>query len=1345
MLCCLLGTAWADEFTGKVVTQTKATELKTDTWYSLYNTTSKKFLYENGKGALTTTNTPASNFANDVTGTLVKLVSNGNEWYLQTGRGNYIGEPGGSTTATPTASYTIESTTSGYTLKNGDKYLSSSATDIIGSTTTSTWTLYEVSLKTQDQLTGSQRKIFINNQLKKSEGSLVRLNNKRIETSYLTATANNKVAGATSLGATNLSQIWLVVANGDGYAIRNANTGLFLHSSFKEQSGSSTTLYIQASPNNNENEAFYNVSNKADFSGNSCLNLNGDGVSLFEWSYSGDPGSDWQMYVVSEISIEDVRDNIMKNDPYAGELKENTYYRIINENYNQYLSDADGYMNCRDLNEGLYTQYWTLKKNGEGWMIQNVFTDNYIHPQTQTSNSFPTRSNAATMYITDTGDEWKNAWYITGSKGNTSGMHCDASKNVVLWSNNNASNIWLFEEVELNAEDIEAAKAEKKAYEDMVANLSTIQGHLDNLFTDKACTTLKSEIAGLSDEALAENADFKALPADIQAMTLKIKNDTWGLKSETATKAVADGNYEKFFRMNEYMPYSHHERMATEIGQSNAYGKLSNPTGIYLPQGKVAYIYLDEAAPAGTTLQVEAVGVFPDNCGGARTGQTTDLHKGLNLISYTEDKMLFIFYEVQDVNRKVTDFANAKIHIEGGVVHGAFDTTRGMKNQDWTNMTKLGLIENFGIIQLKSDNIVMLMKREETLDALSKARSSYGTSYTDVELLLHVWNTIIANEEYYQGLDSFGERYRNIWNAFSVDHNYMYATTYGSYFNNNTLGDVLDYYNMTHSAGALWGPSHEYGHNHQSVINCIGNMEVSNNLFSNINVWEAGISSTRGRTPKDNFTDLGNGKHWLDRDIWIRTKMYFQLYLYFHEMGVEPQFYQKLFAALRADRMRGTGQWKMVSTDDGDVSAQIYYGKDDYLKFAKKCCDVAQMDLSEFFESYGFFVPVEDYYGDDYAKYVLTTTQSDINAAKRYMQKYPKKAGNIMFINDYVKTHPANKDNKFKAVPAANGMKVAYSSEEPFGSVTTGDYAEYDGRTDYVVDGDYYQISGSTITFKGDNYLGHKVYDLEGNLIWAVANEKETIPAAIKSKFPNEVVVVAVEPNMNDIPCHYYKSGTSPIYKIQVTFPSGTQNNWWVNQNVDKYMPTNAIAVVTGTSEANEAVLSSKNVANKAGVAKNLVIDGDVACVIPQDIAVENLAFSKSGEGYQALVLPFDVPNATTIVNEEKVKKELVEAGSPVVMNGMVNFELPDVALKAGSFQSSETGCVLAADGNTIIVSEGGISPFTYIFKHPTAINDILSQPNAGELKVYDINGRRITSVKQPGLYIINGKKVLVK
>ena len=97
------------------------------------------------------------------------------------------------------------------------------------------------------------------------------------------------------------------------------------------------------------------------------------------------------------------------------------------------------------------------------------------------------------------------------------------------------------------------------------------------------------------------------------------------------------------------------------------------------------------------------------------------------------------------------------------------------------------------------------------------------------------------------------------------------------------------------------------------------------------------------------------------------------------------------------------GSWddSLTADSDGDGTIDVKggyksYGKNDYLHIAKMMCDAAGEDLSEFFEAYGMFIPVSNFFVDDYSKYWVTTTQADIDAAKAYMQRYPK-AGNIVF------------------------------------------------------------------------------------------------------------------------------------------------------------------------------------------------------------------------------------------------------------------------------------------------------------------------------------------------------------
>ena len=1180
--------------------------------------------------------------------------------------------------------------------------------------------------------------------------ALYRFRNKRASDKYVTA-VGDAITGADFKGSADLSQVWVVIPYSDGYNIMNAATGRYLGGEeYNTLTTTATKYYIRYKfAYEDINTDYYEVATDSKFQGKTLMNMSPE-YNMATWT-TNDQGSLWEMEEVYDVSMDQVMDHIKNNGPFARELKEGVYYRIQNTNYGLYLAQDDATMVCSEKDEKAFQQYWTVKSDGNGWQIRNLLTDAYIGQQTGISQRFPMQQAAATMYLAQTNNQWFTTWNITNTPGNITGMHCDAAKNVVLWYNDNASNAWGFEEVELDQEEIDAALGEMKTFKDLQANQAAIQTALDAIFTDKAATTLADSYAAMTDGQLKADKTYQSLPAALQEMVMKVKNNTWGLKSATPTDAVADGSYERFFRVNTYQPYSNHEAMATELKQSNPYGRLSNPTGIVARKGDIIYLFVNEDVPSGVKLQAEAVNVDGRNCGGNSTGNVTDLKKGLNLLRYNQDKMLFIFYQVESTKQILSKYPDQNIHIEGGEIYGTFDVTRGMKNQDWTNMLQAGLIQNFDILNLKSDHLVMVMRRESALDALEAARRSSGTDYTDVELLMYVWETIVANEESYQGLDSYAARYRNVWNAFSIDHSYMYASTYGTYYENGTLSSILNYYTMTHDPGSLWGPSHEMGHNHQNLINCVGCTEVSNNLFSNINVFEAGISNTRGTTPKRNFSYLADKTPWPGRDIWTQTKMYFQLYLYFHAQGVMPDFLPKLFIELRKDPMTMESTWETIEAEGEQKNCRVVYGKNDYLKFAEKCCKVAQMDLSEFFEAYGFFVPVEKRYVGDYADYVLTTTQTDINAAKRRMQRYAKKAGNIMFINDYAVQNPANPNNKFKAVPNADGLKKVYSNESQhyYGNeVTTGNHLLYGQTEDYQVTGDYYTISGSKITFNGKNYLGHKVYDADGNLIWAVANTEEEIPASIRSLFPDKVTVVAADQNMADVPCPYYKSGTSPIARVKVTLPTGASAYWNVNKNFDSCMPANAVAVVTSTT-VNDEVLGTTNVVSKSGVAKQMTISGDQEMVIPQDFTAEVLTFTKKGTGFQALQLPFDVADTLTIEDNKLEKKDIVAAGEPVVTKGKVSINLQNAAVKAGEFKTRESGFALNAAG-TAVEETTNLSPFTYCFSAAidnitTGIEEILAAPGSVSGKMFDLSGRRVRDTKKSGLYIINGKKALVK
>ncbi len=98
------------------------------------------------------------------------------------------------------------------------------------------------------------------------------------------------------------------------------------------------------------------------------------------------------------------------------------------------------------------------------------------------------------------------------------------------------------------------------------------------------------------------------------------------------------------------------------------------------------------------------------------------------------------------------------------------------------------------------------------------------------------------------------DKCNNVLNATAVDHGYMYATTGGTYYNYNTLGDVLNYDKMKWGNGTLWGPAHEFGHNHQQLFNTAGMTEISVNMYSNMIMFTSGRVTSRSENCS--YTDV---------------------------------------------------------------------------------------------------------------------------------------------------------------------------------------------------------------------------------------------------------------------------------------------------------------------------------------------------------------------------------------------------------------------------------------------------------------------------------------------------------
>ena len=108
-----------------------------------------------------------------------------------------------------------------------------------------------------------------------------------------------------------------------------------------------------------------------------------------------------------------------------------------------------------------------------------------------------------------------------------------------------------------------------------------------------------------------------------------------------------------------------------------------------------------------------------------------------------------------------------------------------------------------------------------------------------------------------------------------------------------------------------------------------------------------------------------------------------QLWTYFERIGKKPNTIRKIFEQGR------TPEFWLPFNDPG--AAQLMY--------ARNVAKAANMDMTEFFDAWGFFIPVSfKLYA--YGSFSYTVTQDMINQTLAYMKTFPTKCPPIEYIED---------------------------------------------------------------------------------------------------------------------------------------------------------------------------------------------------------------------------------------------------------------------------------------------------------------------------------------------------------
>ena len=749
-------------------------------------------------------------------------------------------------------------------------------------------------------------------------------------------------------------------------------------------------------------------------------------------------------------------------------------------------------------------QLWYVEsKNNNGYALRNLGFGTYLQANGQSTRwtlASTTESNNSWITLETVGSNNAFKGYTFGDYGYA---HIDGSSNVVGWTSSATSTQWTITEKKMTQTEIQNAL-------NIFTSVPTIQANLDNLFSDKSCTTLK----GAFDE---NDASFKALPTTLQAMVRKVaENTSWEETNYDNSKAKWDAAYAKKYRIQMYEPYCDPEKASAALAL-NQHSNMNNPTGLFANSGDVIYVMVEGEIEEGATLYLS---YYTQH---GKLGSATDgyeLKQGLNVLPIYQDECnLYINYVVETFvksdnkrghlakSHKLSEFPALKIHIEGGHINGYYNKMGDNlypadKNANWEYLEARAPQKDLVILgQYMTLNFPL---NDEDTEG-NKGMRQYLNDLVNVEDVINAWDNVMLWERMllgvagktavdahspkspystsdhviaYTGEDaSFPTGYDDYYNIHGLAQGvggktYMYGSGDHSGYHYNTMGGIIQ--NMPTNAGSHWGPAHEIGHQHQNLINMRGEMEVSNNLFSNVVLWMYGETTSRVNGTEGSLENIlknfnKESGHYLNNSIWGMTQMYYKLFLYYHVLGHNPQFYPRLFEMLRQDPQKNN---RAEQVDGANAQLHLY----------KKMCAAAEEDLTEFFRAHGFFKPLTNWSIDDYgvSNYNMTQAQIDEAIAEVKSNKWEENIA-VLFINDATgETIKSHKGDNLELY----GETTVCADLGGYGNFNT-------NEVPYT-----YNISGTTITMEGSGGVGFAILNEKGELIGFSNKKKFEVSAA---------------------------------------------------------------------------------------------------------------------------------------------------------------------------------------------------------------------------------------------------------
>lgn len=612
------------------------------------------------------------------------------------------------------------------------------------------------------------------------------------------------------------------------------------------------------------------------------------------------------------------------------------------------------------------------------------------------------------------------------------------------------------------------------------------------VFTDKSCSELKE---GVSDDQIA------ALPDFFRQIALKLKNGTYPAE-------------EKRFRIQECKPYSTPEVWSQKL-ITRSYSHLNNPLGIIVEPNEEIVVLVDNIQANGAKLA----------CAYNLTHNTENhrLVNGVNKITFTKGGNLFLLNEWPDprnqksVRVHIPPQANAQGEEVARVGYNVFDL-----NVDKTDDVYRQYLAKSR--KLKNGNCTFVLKGRKIVFTVRHAVLQNQERHKGYGVVkgLQRWDDVMDWEQELAAIKPFADsgEFNTLMHVSTCNNaerdgsgGGLYATDYrinmdggndegrdGWGFKNN-----FDPRDMDRAQDNQWGVGHELGHMHQGAINWGSTTESSNNLFSNYVVYKIGVWGSRGSsleqlatyrfappTPWVRFKHLKpdgslkapelanmggdvSNKHGLyqGEDSETHMRLNQQLWTYFDRCGFQPGFINKLFVQAREN-----------------TSFRLPWGNpgESQMRYARSVAQAAQMDMTEFFDAWGFFQVVDRFTFFQYGAFNYGVTQEMIDETLKFMKQFKTKCPPIQYIED--RMYDANSRGNAKG-RSPKGCDVGYFE-------TFKNKVQVTKKVTYTVSGRTYSVSNGDQAVAFELRRPAQGQEELGKLVWFANRYNFTVPNEAK-------------------------------------------------------------------------------------------------------------------------------------------------------------------------------------------------------------------------------------------------------